>query len=136
MSCSFLFQLSLEGLLTLMDSIGNAYSSTNAEKFTSRLVARYRSLVEKIYRDGGRKFLLLNVPAASRSPMFLDQGDEAVKSHAEYLSVFNESLESMVKNFTADHEDVCFFSYLEEMSVPQDADENRPLLFSMIHGRL
>lgn len=89
-----------------MNSIGNAYSSTDAETFTSKLIARYRSLVEKIYRDGGRKFLFLNVPAASRTPEILSQGDEASKSHAKYLAVFNENVESMVKNFTTNHEDV------------------------------
>lgn len=90
----------------MVNSIGNAYSSTDAETFTSKLIARYRSLVEKIYRDGGRKFLFLNVPAASRTPKILSQGDEAAKSHAKYLAVFNENIESMVKNFTTNHEDV------------------------------
>ena len=93
-------------MLTL-DSVGNAYSNTDAEEVTPKLIARYRSLVEKIYRDGGRKFLFLNVPATSRTPKFLEQGDEAVTAHATYLSVFNEKLESMVKSFTASHEDVC-----------------------------
>lgn len=88
------------------DSIGNAYSSTDAETFTSKLIARYRSLVEKIYRDGGRKFLFLNVPAVSRTPEILSQGNEAAKLHAKYLSVFNENVESMVKNFTSSHKDV------------------------------
>lgn len=51
--------------------------------------------------------MFLNVPATSRTPKFLEQGDETVKAHATYLSVFNEKLESMVKGFTASHEDVC-----------------------------
>lgn len=89
-----------------MNSIGNAYSSTDAESFTSKLIARYRSLVEKIYRDGGRKFLFLNVPAVSRTPKILSQGNEAAKSHVKYLAVFNQNVESMVKNFTSSHKDV------------------------------
>lgn len=87
-------------------SIGNAYSNTDAETFTPKLIARYRSLIEKIYQDGGRKFLFLNVPAVSRTPMFLAEGDEVVKAHAKYLSVFNNNLEAMVKNFTTKHKDV------------------------------
>ena len=87
-------------------SIGNAYSNTSAEKFTPRLLARYRSLVEEIYQKGGRKFLFLNVPPTSRTPMFLDKGDQAIKAHAKYLSVFNSNLEAMVKDFTTKHQDV------------------------------
>jgi len=94
-------------LVDVVSSIGNAYSNTDAETFTPRLIARYRSLVEKIYRDGGRKFLFLNVPAVSRTPEILSQGDETAKSHAKYLAVFNQNVESMVKNFTSSHEDVC-----------------------------
>lgn len=87
-------------------SIGNAYSNTDAETFTPKLIARYWSLVEKIYQDGGRKFLFLNAPAVSRTPKFLDEGDKVVKAHAKYLSVFNDNLETMVKNFTTKHQDV------------------------------
>lgn len=87
-------------------SIGNAYSNTDAETFTPKLISRYKSLVEKIYQDGGRKFLFLNVPAVSRTPKFLAEGDKVVKAHAKYLSVFNDNLEAMVKNFTTKHQDV------------------------------
>lgn len=117
-------------LLTL-DSIGNAYSNTNAKKFTPKLIARYRSLAEKIYRDGGRKFLFLNVPPASRTPQFLEQGDETVKAHAKYLSVFNEKLEAMVKSFTASHEDVCSVSSAKSTI---SLTRCRPLPCCMIHG--
>ncbi|EYE94848.1 SGNH/GDSL hydrolase family protein [Aspergillus ruber CBS 135680] len=94
-----------------INDIGNAYSNTDAETFTSKLIARYRSLVEKIYRDGGRKFLFLNVPAVSRTPEIQSQGKEAAKSHAKYLSVFNENVESMVKNFTTSHKDTTTVLY-------------------------
>lgn len=92
--------------MLIRDSIGNAYSSTNAKRLTPRLIARYRELVEKIYRDGGRKFLFINVPPSSRTPKLLEQGQKAVKEHATYLSVFNNNFESMVKSFAADHKDV------------------------------
>lgn len=116
--------------LLILVSIGNAYSNTDAEKFTPKLIARYRSLAEKIYRDGGRKFLFLNVPPASRTPQFLEQGDETVESHAKYLSVFNEKLESMVKSFTASHEDVCSVSLKNMPSLTRC----RPLPCCMIPG--
>lgn len=38
--------------------------------------------------------------------MFLAEGAEVVKAHAKYLSVFNNNLEAMVKDFTSKHKDV------------------------------
>ena len=90
-------------------SIGNAYYSTNAETYTPKLISRLESLVEEVYKNGGRKFLFLNVPPTSRSPLFLEQGEEVVKQHAEYLSVYNENLEGMVDDFTKKKGDVSFF---------------------------
>lgn len=89
-------------------SIGNAYYSTDAETYTPKLISRLESLVEEVYKNGGRKFLFLNVPPTSRSPLFLEQGEEVVKQHAEYLSVYNENLEGMVDDFTKKKGDVSF----------------------------
>lgn len=89
-------------------SIGWAYSSTDANVVVSKLIARYEELVEKIYADGGRKFLFLNVPPTSRSPNMLSQGSDAVKKHAAWLDVFNKGLQSMVKDFKTNHSDVVF----------------------------
>lgn len=61
-------------------------------------MSQYKALVEKIYRDGGRKFLFLNAPPAGRTPKFLNKGEEARKKHAKYVSVFNKKLEAMVKD--------------------------------------
>lgn len=92
-------------MLTLF-SVGNAYSSTDADTLTPKLITRYLSLVEKIYNDGGRKFLFINVPPTGRTPMFLDQGDEAVKQLGAYVETFNKNLEAKVKEFNANHTDV------------------------------
>lgn len=62
--------------------------------------------MEEVYANGGRKFLFLNVPPTSRSPLFLDQGEEVVKQHAEYLAVFNRNLEGMVERFNKGKGDV------------------------------
>lgn len=77
---------------------------------------RYESLVEKVYADGGRKFLFLNVPPTSRSPKFINQGDGVVKKHAAWVDVFNNGLVSMVDGFKGKHSDVSFFP-----SLPLDA---------------
>ncbi|GAT20173.1 carboxymethylcellulase B [Aspergillus luchuensis] len=88
-----------------INDIGNAYYSTDAATYTPKLISRLESLVEEVYKNGGRKFLFLNVPPTSRSPLFLDQGEEVVKQHAEYLAVFNENLEGMVEKFNKEKGD-------------------------------
>ncbi|GLA13817.1 hypothetical protein AnigIFM62618_011072 [Aspergillus niger] len=94
-----------------INDIGNAYYSTDAETYTPKLISRLESLVEEVYKNGGRKFLFLNVPPTSRSPLFLEQGEEVVKQHAEYLSVYNENLQGMVDDFTKKKGDVTTVLY-------------------------
>ncbi|KAL3248772.1 hypothetical protein ABHI18_011894 [Aspergillus niger] len=94
-----------------INDIGNAYYSTDAKTYTPKLISRLESLVEEVYKNGGRKFLFLNVPPTSRSPLFLEQGEEVVKQHAEYLSVYNENLEGMVDDFTKKKGDVTTVLY-------------------------
>lgn len=94
-------------------SIGWAYSSTDAHVVVPKLIAKYEELVEKIYADGGRKFLFLNVPPTSRSPNILSQGNDAVKKHAAWLDVFNKGLQSMVKDFKKNHSDVSIYHILQ-----------------------
>ncbi|OJJ35603.1 hypothetical protein ASPWEDRAFT_112368 [Aspergillus wentii DTO 134E9] len=94
-----------------INDVGNAYSSTDADTLTPKLITRYLSLVEKIYNDGGRKFLFINVPPTGRTPMFLDQGDEAVKQLGAYVETFNKNLEAKVKEFNANHTDTTTVVY-------------------------
>lgn len=69
-------------------------------------MAEYKLLVEQVYATGARKFLFLNVPPTSRSPYILDQGIQASRDHAAWLSVFNEHLKLMVLGFQHDHPEV------------------------------
>jgi hypothetical protein len=69
-------------------------------------MAQYRSLIEEIYADGGRKFLFLNVPPASRSPYILDQGESVSQQHAAWTTVYNDGLAKMRAEFKAAHHDV------------------------------
>ncbi|KAF7629038.1 hypothetical protein AFCA_000750 [Aspergillus flavus] len=94
-----------------INDIGNAFYNTDADTFTPQLIARLASLVERIYSAGGRKFLFLNVPPTSRSPMFIDQGNATVEQHAAYLAVYNRNLEAMVDGFKTNHTDVTVAYY-------------------------
>jgi phospholipase/lecithinase/hemolysin len=73
-------------------------------------MAQYKYLIEKIYANGGRKFLFLNVPPTSRSPLFLDQGTDVVNAHAAWVTAYNKGLQSMIKSFKSKHSGVSSFS--------------------------
>lgn len=79
-------------------SIGHSFKDADIEKFTPKLIARYKSLVETLYRDGGRKFLFINVPPTTRTPEYSEKSEADKKKHAKYLSYFNDKLEDMVND--------------------------------------
>ena len=69
-------------------------------------MAQYKSLIERIYAKGGRKFLFLNVPPTSRAPMFLAQGTDVVDAHAAWVTSYNIGLEEMIDDFKSSHSGV------------------------------
>lgn len=69
-------------------------------------MAQYKALIEKIYANGGRKFLFLNVPPTSRAPLFLDQGTDVVNAHAAWVTSYNNGLKEMIDSFKSNHSDV------------------------------
>jgi phospholipase/lecithinase/hemolysin len=69
-------------------------------------MAQYKSLVEEIYADGGRRFLFVNVPPASRSPYILDQGESVSEKHAAWTTAYNDGLASMRAELEDAHDDV------------------------------
>lgn len=72
------------------------------------LLDRYFSLAEKLYDDGARQFLFLNVPAVTRSPAISEGTGELVTKHAHCVDVFNTALDSHFAEFESKHEDVGF----------------------------
>jgi phospholipase/lecithinase/hemolysin len=90
----------------LPSSVGWAYATYNASILVPKLMARYESLVEEIYADGGRRFLFLNVPPTSRSPSILAEGTQASETHAAWVAVYNDGLSTMVESFKRKHRDV------------------------------
>ncbi|KAJ5669083.1 hypothetical protein N7462_010153 [Penicillium macrosclerotiorum] len=94
-----------------INDVGWDFSSTNASVIVPELMAQYKSLIEEIYSDGGRKFLFLNVPSVSRSPYILDQGESVSELHAAWTTVFNNGLSAMIKDFKTNHKDVVTVLY-------------------------
>ncbi|KAL2863830.1 SGNH/GDSL hydrolase family protein [Aspergillus lucknowensis] len=84
-----------------INDIGNAYYNTDANTFVPQLMDRLGSLVQQIIDAGGRKFLFLNVPPTSRSPMFIAQGEAVMEQHAAYVEVYNQQLESLATSLNS-----------------------------------
>jgi len=72
-------------------------------------MAQYESLVLDIYKNGGRKFLFLNVPPTDRSPYFLEQGNATTTQLAAWIKAYNEGLVTMVRKLKSKHSDVSEF---------------------------
>lgn len=85
------------------------------EKFTPKLISRYKSLVETLYRDGGRKFLFINVPPTTRTPEYSKKPEQDKKKHAKYVSYFNDKLEAMVKDVAK--QDGVRYSFMQLLSI-------------------
>ncbi|KAF7716839.1 Acetylesterase [Penicillium ucsense] len=88
-----------------VNDVGWAYQSYEADELVPKLMAQYRSLIEEVYSDGGRKFLFINVPPTGRSPLILDQGESASQKHAAWTEAYNRGLEEMRKEFHKAHKD-------------------------------
>ncbi|KAL2013240.1 hypothetical protein VTN00DRAFT_765 [Thermoascus crustaceus] len=89
-----------------INDIGNSYQSADPLELTPKLMAHYTSLVEELYADGERKFLFLNVPPTTRSPLIQSQGQSAIVKHEKFVSIFNDALEVMALSFNLAHAEV------------------------------
>ncbi|KAL4784547.1 hypothetical protein BJX76DRAFT_367544 [Aspergillus varians] len=94
-----------------VNDIGNSFYNTDADTFVPQLMDKLDSLVQRIITAGGRKFLFLNVPPTSRSPLFVAQGEETMAQHAAYLDVYNQQLESLVSGLSATNSEVTAVLY-------------------------
>ncbi|CAI7587092.1 unnamed protein product [Penicillium glandicola] len=86
-----------------INDIGWAWSSNDVSVMAPKIMAEYKTLAEKLYANGARKFIFLNVPPTSRAPEIADQGATIQAGHAAWLAAFNTALETMVDEFIADN---------------------------------
>ncbi|CRL17048.1 Lipase, autotransporter EstA [Penicillium camemberti] len=86
-----------------INDIGWAWSSNDASVLIPKIMAQYKTQAEKLYANGGRKFIFLNVPPTSRAPQIANQGTAVAAGHAKWLAAFNAALKTMVNEFIADN---------------------------------
>ncbi|OJJ46922.1 hypothetical protein ASPZODRAFT_2127732 [Penicilliopsis zonata CBS 506.65] len=77
------------------DSVGLSFEGKTPP--IQSLMNRYAAQMERLYDEGARRFLFLNVPPTSRSPLIGLQGSQVENRHAEWVKAFNDALGQMVR---------------------------------------
>lgn len=75
-----------------------------------KVVSDYHGLLETLYANNARNFLVLNVPAIERSPAIVGFGFKKAGVIKEYIATFNGLLADMLAAFQTAHPDVKVFS--------------------------
>ena len=94
--------------LILFGSVLHSYENIPAATQVPKLLDAYFSYVEQLYKDGGRKFLFLNLNPFDRSPPLLAKGANNAASCSAYSKEYNTQLERRVKDWSSNHKDVSF----------------------------
>lgn len=96
-----------------VNDVGNSFWSGKEENevLYGQIFEVYKGLVEKLYENGARNFVLLNVPPIQRSPLTLGQGEEAVALETAALEMFNGMVEGLAGDVKAGHEGVNVWVY-------------------------
>ncbi|PKS10975.1 hypothetical protein jhhlp_002734 [Lomentospora prolificans] len=94
------------GIWIGINDVGNSFWS--GEDATTELYGQifdvYASLVNDLYTAGGRNFVFLNVPPVQRSPLILDQGEQAIELETAALDKFNALIDGLAKDLKTAHE--------------------------------
>ena len=88
----------LFGIFEGINDVGNSYQNANSTSVRRKTLAEYASLVNQLYKAGGRNFLFLNVPPVNLSPLTKGQGQGNVTKEARDISAFNLGVESIARN--------------------------------------
>lgn len=80
-----------------VNDVGNSFwgGANETDVLYPQIFEVYSGLVEKLYDIGARNFVFLNAPPIQRSPLTVEQGDEAVELETAALESFNGLVEEM-----------------------------------------
>ncbi|KAG4434415.1 hypothetical protein IFR05_010111 [Cadophora sp. M221] len=78
-----------------------------------QLMAAYFSLLDNLYSQGLRRFMLINIPPVDRSPLVLGFNDVQQAGLRNYYKVYNKALQNGVKTWLRTHKDayISLFDY-------------------------
>ncbi|KAI9698546.1 MAG: hypothetical protein M1820_007436 [Bogoriella megaspora] len=93
-----------------VNDIGNSYYNNNAS-INGDVVAVYAQYLDKLYKNGARNFLLLNVPPVNQSPGTTTYGSGAITSEGAAITDFNNKLSAAAKNLSSTYTDTTVFVF-------------------------
>ncbi|KAF9894166.1 hypothetical protein FE257_009139 [Aspergillus nanangensis] len=94
-----------------VNDAGNSWWLSDPQNFTASWAQEYETLLDKLYSDGGRKFLILNVPPIHRSPFWISQGSDSANALGAYLPILNKAIKNFAQRFQRHHRDATVVHY-------------------------
>ena len=73
-----------------------------------KLLDAYSSIMDELYKDGGRKFLFGNIPPLDKSPFIRRQGNGIAEACGKYIAAYNVALACRVTEWGKEYTDVSF----------------------------
>ncbi|KAL2004213.1 hypothetical protein VTN02DRAFT_5356 [Thermoascus thermophilus] len=92
-----------------INDVGNSYRTKDPDVMVPELMDSYFGLVDELYGSGARRFLFLNVPPTTRSPMIVAQN--ATGAHSTYVGMYNRELSARIARFRATYPQVTAVEY-------------------------
>lgn len=86
-----------------INDIGNSYwnGAEATDALNAKIFAVISSLVDKIYKAGGRNYVFINVPPLDRTPLIVPQGETAVSLSKADVASWNKKVLELSKSLKA-----------------------------------
>lgn len=101
------------GIWIGINDVGNSFWGGEAETgpLYEQIFEVLGGLVGDLYEAGARNFVLLNVPPIERSPLTVEQGEEAVGLESEALERFNGLVEGLAAEVAGERDGASVWVY-------------------------
>lgn len=101
------------GIWIGINDVGNSFWGGEEETgpLYEQIFEVYAGLVGDLYEAGARNFVFMNVPSIERSPLTVEQGEEAVELEAAALETFNSLIERLAGELASEKEGVSVWLY-------------------------
>ncbi|KAJ5519849.1 GDSL lipase/esterase [Penicillium fimorum] len=94
-----------------INDIQFSYLDSDPYEKTPLVLESYFRLLHELYQCGARRFLLLNVPPASRTPKMLSRDPWHRYAHRKVVHEFNRQLQGAVSKWSIEHDDTSMALY-------------------------
>ncbi|KAH8647831.1 hypothetical protein BX600DRAFT_389368 [Xylariales sp. PMI_506] len=96
----------LVGVWMGVNDVGNSYFETDYDTIASELMAKYFEMLQDMYDNGVRNFVLLTCPPIQRTPAIMAYGESVEDEVATAIEYYNSLMTSNLKSFNANNSGV------------------------------